>query len=90
MVPAQPVADFMLSIIQIKKLLNDPSISDKEASQIRDACQGIVELAFESLIFDKNNQANQPLRQRCKTGLQQDEAQMRKPRKTVGGSVSAI
>ena len=37
----------MLSIPEIKKLMESPDMPDKEAEAIRDTCQGLVELAFE-------------------------------------------
>jgi hypothetical protein len=60
----------MLSIPEIKKLMEDETISDKEAVVIRDACQGLVELAFELIkknrsiigaVKVKNIHKNQPL-----------------------------
>ena len=43
----------MLSISEVKALIEDKSISDKEAEIIRDTCQGLVELAFELLRKNK-------------------------------------
>ena len=43
----------MLSILEIKNLINDQTISDKEAGIIRDASQGLVELAFEIIKSNK-------------------------------------
>ena len=36
----------MLSIDQVKTLLNDPKISDKEAEEIRDSFFNLVEIIF--------------------------------------------
>ena len=43
----------MLSISEVKELIEDKNISDKEAEVIRDTCQGLVELAFELLRKNK-------------------------------------
>lgn len=43
----------MLSLPEIKNLIDDQKISDKEAGVIRDAFQGLVELAFEILKSNK-------------------------------------
>ncbi len=37
----------MLSTKEIKKLIDDPNVSDEEVRQLRDACYGLAELAFE-------------------------------------------
>ena len=44
----------MLSIKQVKELLKDKDISDKEAEKIRDACYEFVELALDKHLSDKS------------------------------------
>ena len=43
----------MLSISEVKELIEDKNLSNKEAGVIRDTCQGLVELAFELLRENK-------------------------------------
>lgn len=49
----------MLSIERIKKLLDDPSISDKEVEEIRDSFRMLAEIVFEKWQQDKNIKKNQ-------------------------------
>ncbi len=49
----------MLSIKQIKKLLGDENISDKEAEEIRDSFRILAEIIFEKWQRDKNIKKNQ-------------------------------
>ncbi|MBI2057940.1 MAG: hypothetical protein HYT63_03075 [Candidatus Yanofskybacteria bacterium] len=37
----------MLSILEVKKLMESPDMPDREAEAIRDTCQGLVEFALE-------------------------------------------
>jgi hypothetical protein len=43
----------MLTLEQVKKLLNDPAISDAEALEIRDQCYSLAEIIFEKWQQDK-------------------------------------
>ena len=38
----------MLSIDQVRELLNDPSLTDKPIEEIRDACRALAELMFDA------------------------------------------
>ena len=46
----------MLSIERTKELLDDPSISDEEAEQIRDECRILAEIVFELWRENTNNE----------------------------------
>ena len=48
----------MLSIKEVKKLIGDEEISDKEAEIIRSTCYGLAELALE--IFPTINKKKKP------------------------------
>ena len=43
----------MITLEQVKKLLNDPTISDSEALEIRDQCYSLAEIIFEQWQKDK-------------------------------------
>jgi hypothetical protein len=43
----------MLSVEQVKKLLNNPRLSDKEVEVIRDDLYGLAQIIFEKLKEDK-------------------------------------
>lgn len=43
----------MLTLEQIKKTLNDPSISDEEALEIRDQLYALAEIIYEKWQADK-------------------------------------
>lgn len=43
----------MLTLEQIKKTLNDPSISDEEALEIRDQLYALAEIIYEKWQVDK-------------------------------------
>jgi hypothetical protein len=43
----------MLTLEQVKKTLNDPSISDQEALEIRDQLHSLAEIIFEKWQQDK-------------------------------------
>lgn len=45
----------MLSIEDVKKILKDKNLSDKEAEEIRDGCRNLAEIIFESYQEKKNN-----------------------------------
>jgi hypothetical protein len=38
----------MLSIDHVRELLKDPSLTDKEIEEIRDACRALAELMFDA------------------------------------------
>jgi hypothetical protein len=44
----------MLSIEEVKKILNDENISDEEVLEIRDNLYGLAELAIDNYAKDKN------------------------------------
>lgn len=52
----------MLTIEEVKKLLGNDKIPDKEAGEIRDYCYGLAELALENLKLTRtqNLSDNQP------------------------------
>jgi hypothetical protein len=43
----------MLSIDYVRELLRDPSLTDKQVEEIRDACRALAELMFEAWRRDK-------------------------------------
>lgn len=43
----------MLSVEHVKKLLNDPAVSDEEAEKIRDDTRMLAELIFDSWMEDR-------------------------------------
>jgi len=45
----------MISLEQVKALLDDPTISDEEALEIRDQCYSLAEIIFEQWQKDKKN-----------------------------------
>jgi hypothetical protein len=45
----------MITLEQVKKLLDDPAISDEEALEIRDQCYSLAEIVFEQWQKDKKN-----------------------------------
>lgn len=45
----------MLSIERVKKLLDDPTISDDEAEKIRDDMRALVEIIFEKWMEDRKS-----------------------------------
>ena len=45
----------MISLEQVKALLNDPTISDEEVLEIRDQCYSLAEIIFEQWQKDKKN-----------------------------------
>jgi hypothetical protein len=45
----------MISLEQVKALLDDPTISDEEALEIRDQCYALAEIIFEQWQKDKKN-----------------------------------
>lgn len=45
----------MITIEQVKKLLNDPTISDEQALEIRTQCYLLAEIIFEQWQKDKKN-----------------------------------
>jgi len=45
----------MISLQQVKALLDDPTISDEEALEIRDQCYSLAEIIFEQWQKDKEN-----------------------------------
>ena len=53
----------MLSIDHVRELLKDPSLTDKQIEEIRDACRALAELMFDAWRRNKlrqdgdNNQA---------------------------------
>lgn len=48
----------MLSIEDTKKILNDPNMSDEEATKIRDGFRALVEIIFEQWLYEKNANKN--------------------------------
>lgn len=48
----------MLSIEETKKMLKDANLSDQEAEEIRDCCQGFAEVIFEKWMEDKKKKKN--------------------------------
>ena len=49
----------MLSIERIKEILNNPTLSDKEATQIRDELRCLAELLFDQWEYEANTRVEQ-------------------------------
>ncbi len=45
----------MLSIEETKKILKNENMSDAEAEEIRDCCQGLAEVIFDKWMEDRKN-----------------------------------
>ena len=43
----------MLSVERIKELINDPTITDKDAEEIRDSFRTLAEIIFKQWQFEK-------------------------------------
>jgi len=50
----------MLSVKKVKELLNDETISDEEATKIRDDCRELVEIIFETQKKNEDNKDRAP------------------------------
>ena len=50
----------MLSIERTKKLLNDPTLSDKEVEEIRDDMHALAEIIFEDWMEKRREKGNAP------------------------------
>jgi hypothetical protein len=61
--PSAPTTYFlsltMLSIERIKEILNNPTLSDREAAQIRDELRYLAELLFDQWEYEENQRREQ-------------------------------
>jgi hypothetical protein len=52
--------DSQLTIEEVKELINDPSISDEEVTEIRDSCMNLAEIIFEQWNEERKLQVTEP------------------------------